>query len=93
MTAAAASGVSPRPHQRLPDLVPYLGMAMLEVEPEQSHRPDHLAVLDQLDRPAYRIARGVALLEPLEQCLRVRQCRDGWHVVVSGDLGVSEDGQ
>src|SRR5215831_15189888 len=66
---------------------------MLEVEPEQSNCPDHLTALDQFDRPADRIASGVALFEPLKCCLRFRQCREGRHAVVPGDLGVSDDSQ
>jgi hypothetical protein len=75
------------------DLVPDFGASMLPVEPEQSHRADHLAVLDQLDGPADRLARGLAPLEPLEQSLRLRQGREGRHVVIPGDLGVAQDGQ
>ena len=48
---------------------------------------------DQLDRPADRIASGVALLKPLKRRMRFRQCREGRHAVVAGDFGVSDDGQ
>jgi hypothetical protein len=54
-------------------LVPQFGMAMLEVEPEQSHRSDHLTGLDQLDCPADGVASRVALIEPLKQGLRLRK--------------------
>jgi hypothetical protein len=78
--------------QRARDLVAELRPAMLEIEPVQSRRADHLAGLDQLYRPADRIPGCVALLEPIEDGVRLGQCRERRHAVVPGDLWVSKDG-
>jgi hypothetical protein len=93
MTAAAASGVSPRPHKRRAISYPTSARRCSKSNRSSPTRPNHFAVLDQLDRPADRIPGGVALLKPLKRCVRFGQCPESRHVVVPGDLGVSEDAQ
>jgi hypothetical protein len=74
-----------------PELVAHLGVTVLEVEPQEPDRPDHLTVADRHDCPADRVPGRVALLEALERGRGLGQGREGRHVVVPRDLGVPED--